>query len=37
LGEVLERAGSGKKKRFIREVLADIQRFLDYKKKMIKF
>ncbi len=29
--------GVGKKKKFVREVVSDIQRFLDYKRKMIKF
>jgi hypothetical protein len=37
LEQVLLHAGGGKKKRFVREVLADIQRFLAYKHKMIKF
>jgi hypothetical protein len=34
---VQQRAGLSKKKRFIRQVLADINRFLEYKKKMITF
>lgn len=38
LEAVRERGNSGKKKKkFIKEVLADIGRFLDYKRKMIKF
>lgn len=27
----------GKKTKFVREVVTDIQRFLEYKKKMMKF
>jgi hypothetical protein len=37
LQAVLQKAGPGNKKKFIRDVLTDIRRFLDYKKKMIKF
>jgi hypothetical protein len=37
LEAILGRAGGGKKKKFIREVLQDITRFLEYKRKMIKF
>jgi hypothetical protein len=37
LQAVLQKAASGSKKKFIRDVLTDIRRFLDYKKKMIKF
>ena len=36
LEQVLVHAGGAKKKKFIRQVLADIHRFLEYKKKMIK-
>lgn len=36
LEQVLSHVGSGKKKKFVREVVADIQRFLEYKHKMIK-
>ncbi len=37
LEAVRARVGQGKKRKFIREVLQDITRFLDYKRKMIKF
>lgn len=36
LEQVLQHQGGAKKKKFIRQVLTDIQRFLEYKKKMIK-
>ena len=34
---VAERAGTGKKKKFVKQVLADVTRFIDYKRKMIQF
>ena len=37
LEKVLEHVGAGKKKKFVREVVSDVQRFLEYKRKMIKF
>lgn len=36
LQKVLGHVGGGKKKKFVREVVADIHRFLQYKHKMIK-
>ena len=36
LEQLLGHQGSAKKKKFIRQVLSDIQRFLEYKRKMIK-
>jgi hypothetical protein len=33
---VIQSSGKNKKKKFIRQVLVDIQRFLDYKRTMIK-
>jgi hypothetical protein len=36
LEAVLQHAGSGKKKKFVKQVVTDIRRFLDYKHKMIK-
>jgi hypothetical protein len=35
--QILSAKGKGKKNRFMKEVLADIRRFIDYKRKMIKF
>lgn len=36
LEKVLNHVGGGKKKKFVRQVVTDIQRFLEYKRKMIK-
>lgn len=37
LRAVAERGAGAKKKKFIQEVLSDVNRFMEYKRKMIKF